>query len=171
MYSIRGTPPLTGATPASRRNPAPPRADPSPRARLLSPSGSAASRAGPAPCPARVYRAESGSALCVPVQVCVASALILRTHFALQPGLLHYADEDVFQREAPRLGRNHVDARGRQFVAISLLGSRRIVVSNDVQPVAEQRYAPALGLVLQQVERALRLVGNEFHQFPLLLRL
>ena len=52
----------------------------------------------------------------------------------------------------------------RSFSVVVLLRLLYVVIGDDVQPVAEQRHAPALGVVLQQVRGALRLVDEELQQ-------
>ncbi len=93
---------------------------------------------------------------------------ILKGDFALLAGLFDHADEHVFEREASFARLKHADPGVLKPLAVDALAGFGVIFGDDVQAVAKERHAPALGIVLQQVHRALRLIDDEFEQMTAL---
>src|ERR1700733_828132 len=72
-------------------------------------------------------------------------------NFSLLPSFLNYADENVFEREALFPHGQNPHARIPQFLSGVSNAGVHFLVHNDVQPIAEQRDAPALRTAFQQV--------------------
>src|SRR5262245_61112077 len=99
------------------------------------------------------------------------TASVLRRDFAFQPRLLHYAYEDIFHRELSDSRLSDVNPIRFEFLSSRPHTTFRVLVRNDVKPVAEQRNPPPLHLLLQDVRRALWLIHDELQQMTGLLTL
>ena len=85
-------------------------------------------------------------------------------HFAFLPRFLDDADEHVFQRETAFPHTDDVHAVRFQLLPVCPFAGCGIVLGDDVQALAEQRHAPAFGVALQEIHRALRLIDDELEQ-------
>src|SRR3984957_15963266 len=83
---------------------------------------------------------------------------------ALLPRLFHDTDEHVFHGEAPFAYLDDADASRLQLLPRAPLPARRIVFGDDGEPVAKQRDAPWFRIVLEEIERRLRLVHDHLQQ-------
>src|SRR5262245_50342025 len=99
------------------------------------------------------------------------TASVLRRDFAFQPRLLHYAYEDIFHRELPDSRLKDVNPIRFEFLSSRPHTAFRVLIRDDVKPVAEQRNPPPLHLPFQEVRRALWLIHDELQQMTGLLNL
>src|SRR5262249_3350042 len=104
-------------------------------------------------------------------QSAIRNPSVLRRDFAFQPRLLHDADEDVFHRELPDSRLTDVNPIRFEFLSSRPHTAFRVLVGDDVEPVAEYRNSPSHFVFLQQIRRALRLIHDELQQMTGLLTL
>ena len=92
------------------------------------------------------------------------ASLVCRRYSALLPRLFHHADKHILQRELPFPRADNFNSIRSELLGDPLLARRGIFVRDDMQPLAELRYAPTCHVLLQQIGGALRLIDNKLDQ-------